>query len=234
MKKSTYGFQTDAVITTSNIPNPGVSNLQKGIAAVLAAKTTVITSAVMLTWPTFIPLSMIWGPGIIGCLTAGAVLLSVRVRKSPTRMAIDEFAHLGIAPEVIGSVIVENRAKAWLVLGYQSQFAKVQEQTQCIGDEVLAIIDGFKDDTSDINRCRHVVSRCLTQTLKILGNLEVIEKRLEAEGSIQIEDFQETVNLATDGLTKLADALKEQHQRNMDNNQNELEIDLEVADILLQ
>ena len=232
--KNKYGFKKDAVITTSTIPNPGVSRLEKAIAAVLAAKATGITSAVFLTWPVFIPFSALWGPAIIGCLTASAVFLSVRERKSPTRMAIDEFADLGVAPEVIGSVIVENRAKAWLVLGYNSQFDEVDKQTRLIGNEVLAIIDGFKDDTSDINRCRHVVSRCLTQTLKILGNLEVIEKRLEAEGSIQVEDFKETIDLAIDGLTKLADALKEQHQRNMDNNQSELEIDLEVADILLQ
>jgi hypothetical protein len=62
-------------------------------------------------------LASIWGPAVIGVGVCAATILAVRKRKSAMELAIAEFADLGVAPEVIGSVIVENRAKAWTVLG---------------------------------------------------------------------------------------------------------------------
>jgi hypothetical protein len=229
---SKYGFSTDPVaITSSVVPNPGISKTERVIATVSASKVAMLSSVVFVTWPAHVALISVAGPIGISIAVGAATWLMIR-RQKTTEMAIDEFAELGVAPEVIGSVIVESRTKAWTILGYNSQFALVQENVDAIGQEVVDIIDGFKDDTSDIHRCRHVVARCLDQAIKILQNLEVFEKRIESTDSIRQEDYQSTLDLSVDGLSQIKDALIEQHRRNLDNNQNELEIDLKIADQL--
>jgi hypothetical protein len=230
-----YGFSEDsAVITTSVIPNPGTTGVRRALAGIVAGKAAAGASLLAVAWPAHMALATIWGPAVIGVGVCAATILAVRKRKSAMQLAIGEFADLGVAPEVIGSVIVENRAKAWTVLGYTSQFADAQTQIERIGNEALAIIDGFKDDTSDIHRCRHNLTRWLDQTIKILKNFEVIERRIAGDNSITKDEYQDTYEQTLDGLTKLADALEEQHQRNLDNNQNALEIDIEVSEQLLQ
>jgi hypothetical protein len=230
-----YGFSQDpAVITTSVIPNPGTTGVRRALAGIVAGKAAAVVSLLAVAWPAHMALASIWGPVVIAVGVCAATILAVRKRKSAMELAIAEFSDLGVAPEVIGSVIVENRAKAWTVLGYVSQFSDAQTQIERIGNEALAIIDGFKDDTSDIQRCRHNLTRWLDQTIKILENFEVIERRIAGDNSITKDEYQDTCEQTLDGLTKLADALEEQHQRNLDNNQNALEIDIEVSEQLLQ
>ena len=228
-----YGFSSDPIsITSEVVPNPGVSMTERAIASVLAGKAALTGAAVLVTWPAHIATIGILGPIGIGLAIGCATWMSIRRQKTATEMAIDEFADLGVAPEVIGGVIVESRTKAWTILGYKSHFAPVQENVNAIGQEVLDIIEGFKDDTSDIHRSRHVMARCLDQTIKILQNLEVFEKRLESTESIRQEDYQDTLDLSIKGLIQIKEVLVEQHRRNLDNNLNELEIDLEIADQL--
>lgn len=230
-----YGFSEDpTVITTSVIPNPGTTGVRRALAGIVAGKAAAGASLLAVTWPAHLAFATIWGPAVIGIGVCAATILAVQKRKSAMELAIAEFADLGVAPEVIGSVIVENRAKAWTVLGYTSQFPEAQEQIERIGNEALAIIDGYKDDTSDIHRSRHNLTRWLDQTIKILENFEVIERRIAGDNSITMAEYQETYELTLDGLTKLGDALEEQHQRNLDNNQNALEIDIEVSEQLLR
>lgn len=230
-----YGFSEDpTAITTSVIPNPGTTSVRRAIAGIVLGKAAATVSYLAINWPAHMALASVWGPAVIGVGVCAAVILAVQKRKSAMQLAIEEFSDLGVAPEVIGSVIVENRAKAWTILGYNSRTENIQMQVERIGNEALQIIEGFKDDPTDIQRCRHNLTRWLDQTIKILKNFQVIERRIAAENSVSLEEFQETYQLTIDGLNKLGDALEEQHQRNLDNNQNALEIDIEVSEQLLQ
>lgn len=228
------GFAQDPIaITTSRIPNPGVTSTQRLVISLAVGAKLGLIAGLTVTWPVHIIASGLIGPAIVGAGATVGTWLAIRQRKTAMEMAIDEFRDLGVAPEVIGSVIVESRAQAWTVLSYNSQMQDIQAQVDRIGNEVLEIVDGFRDDTSDIQRCRHVLARCLDQAIKILKNFEVIERRIVGDNAITVNEYQDVYQLTVNGLTKIADALEEQHRRNLDNNQTALEIDIEISEQLL-
>lgn len=221
-----YGF------TTRDASRPGALMTEvKGriILAVNAGTALAGLSALLITWPAHIALASIAGPSIIGILAGMGAWYIQPEKKNITKLALEEFADTGLSPAVIGSVIVDSRISAHYIISYKSQSNDIQKSVDIIGKETLAIIEGFKDDPSDVMRCRHVIKQCLDQSIKILNNLAVIERRIAENNSITMEDNEGTIEFARQGLKKIADALVEQHQRNLDNNHNALEIDVSVS-----
>lgn len=224
-----YGF-TQQAINSDAIPNPGFERKQVGLTGILSGVSAGAMAFVGATWPLHMPIVAMTGPFLVGALVAGGVILNMPVKKNATALAVEEFGDTGLSPEVIGSVIVEGRISAHIILSYKSQWRYIQKSVNKIGDEVLAIINGFKDDPSDVLRCRHMMKQCLDQSMKILRNLEVIERRIAEDNSVTQDNNQEVIDEARKGLEKIAAALVEQHQRNLDNNQTALEIDVAVSE----
>jgi len=161
-------------------------------------------------------------------LTAGVWLL-IPLKKTSLELAILEYAEYGLSDSIINNVILANRQK---VLDIEIKIlditdASIKRTLARIARETLDLIDGFKDDPTDVARSRTTLTRCLDQTIKIVENYRIIEGRRETD---QTADLTEQTYV---GLQQIAEAIEEQHRRNMDNNQTALSVDLEVSDQLL-
>lgn len=213
----------------STIPNPGVSpNERLGFTAGGGA---VGASSAYLLWdfPAFFFVDL-WGPVVYTALFVVGTFLAVRVRKNPFELAIQEFDNLGLRPELIGEVIVENRAKAHQLgeIAGNLQMTDIRKALRGIKEETLAIINGFQDDPTDVARSRSNLRRVLDQALKVAQNYAT----LEAKGD-RLTNFQDTHDQTLAGLQQMRSVLAEQHKRNAENNTTALEVDLEVSDQLL-
>ena len=217
----------------SNIPNAGASRQQRRNTTLIGGSLGLILGMLMVEWPsTLLLFSHIWGPFIMMGLIAGGIFLIMQRKKDPFELAIMEFDGLGFRPETIGSVIIENRAKAYTLLVHSDTIISdtINTLINDISSEVLDIINGFHDDPSDLNRSRSTLTRCLDQAGKIVEEYEHIERRKDTmgDGFIPLQSQTEL------GLVQIRDALIEQHKRNLDNNTSALEVDLEVSDQLLK
>lgn len=214
----------------STIPNPGVTpNQRLGITAGSVA-VGASTAYLIWDWPALF-MADLWAPVVyVGMFGIGAFLMARR-RRSPFELAIMEFSDLGLKPEIIGSVIVENRSKAYelrhIAGGTRDQ--EIEKLLRQIANETLDIIHGFRDDPTDVQRSRNVLGRCMDQALKIMQNYQPVENRHVKMG----DDWWDIKEKTRQGLQQIADVLAEQHRRNMENNTSALEVDLEVSDQIL-
>ncbi len=217
-----------SVDTFSSVKNPGVTEMNRtiitGVALVLSA-----VVMVLIDWPSFNVFTSAIAPiGFVGMLTAGVWLL-IPLKKTSLELAILEYAEYGLSDSIINNVILANRQK---VLDIEIKIlditdASIKRTLARIARETLDLIDGFKDDPTDVARSRTTLTRCLDQTIKIVENYRIIEGRRETD---QTADLTEQTYV---GLQQIAEAIEEQHRRNMDNNQTALSVDLEVSDQLL-
>ena len=157
----------------SAIPNPGMVWVNRAITGIGVKLTTAVLAAGMIDWPSTVALSHYRGPVVIGGLVGTGAYLMIPQRKSPFEMAIAEFSDLGLSPEIIGAVIVENRAKAAMIRRMSNEQITnpaVQLELFRIADETDSLIAGFQDDPSDVSRSRSNMTRCLDQSIEIADN----------------------------------------------------------------
>lgn len=215
----------------SAIPNPGLGPNTRLLATGGALIASMLVAGTMINWPTdFGILSTLVAPIVFVLLFTVGVFLVLPQKMNAFQIAIMEFKDLGLGPETIGRVIVENRAHAREIDRIAKNIinSRVRGALEKIADETLEIIDGFRDDPSDVARSERVLQTCLGQTKKIVANYVVIESRRDTE---QTEDATEQ---AIKALRGFASTLEEQHRRNLDNNTSALEIDVEVSEDLLR
>ena len=118
----------DPIVDYSAIPNPGVSRTTRLLIAGGSGKAAALLSWLTISWPADILFSPLWGPIITGILISIGVFHLVNIRMDPFQLAIKEYDDLGLSPEVIGSVIVDNRAR----------LGKLAEWKNSIDDSIVA------------------------------------------------------------------------------------------------
>lgn len=228
MVRKTVSVSAPSVDTFSSVKNPGVTGMNRtlltGGALVLSA-----VAMVMIDWPSFNVFTSAIAPiAFIGMLTVGAWLV-IPLKKTSLELAIQEYSGYDLSDSIIQNVILVNRQKA---LDIKSSIpditnADIKQVLGRIVNDTLSLIDGFKDDPTDVSRSRTALTRCLDQTIKIVENYRIIEGRRDTDLTADLTEQTYT------GLQQIAEAIEEQHRRNMDNNQTALSVDLEVSDQLL-
>lgn len=207
--------------------------LPKWIPVGLVGSIYFLASLFLVSWPVFIPFVSLWGP-LVGAAMFGAFVYCFLETPEPKDAElVKEFTELGLHENVVRAVIIKNLNLANDIKSYISLEKRISELVNNISNEISQIIYGFKYDTSDVNRSRHVLDRCTSQTLKILKNLEVIETRIYNENAKR-EDYEETYYQVIVALKKINEVLIEQHKRNLENNTNELEIDIQISNQIFQ
>lgn len=212
-------------------PHPGIAPNRAKVLAMLSGISALVVSHMVVNWPVLIiPGISIAGPTLISLFVTTAIYLLMPIRRTVIEVAMSEFDDLGLSPEVIKSVIVDNRSKADdLVRLAAKTISPMNMQLMVeIAKQGLALIDDFIHNPSAINQSRVVLSRCMTQALSISTNYISIESRKSAM------DNKEFVALAVqteDGLKLILHTLQDQCRNNL--NTTALEVDLDVTRQLL-
>lgn len=209
--------------------NKGATNAGRGVIALSTGLTGLLIATTAVVWPANLAWSNVWGPVVVMALSGIGGYLSVRIRKTPTELACEEFGDLGLTTNDIVTAVLLPREKASKLVAWAATSisdSDIRGTLEDISEIVFTIIDGFKKDPSDAARSRHVLKTCLDQAKKIGDNYYVVSTGAGAS--------DDTTAQTRKGLKQIYDALEEQHRRNMDNNTAALEVDLNVSDQLLQ
>lgn len=120
-------------------------------------------------------------------------------------------------------LIRSSKEKIETIRGYGSGLEEnIRIKVEHIADIADAIVEGFKEDPSDINRSKQFLFHYLDATIDIIGKYqELVNKSAGTQIDAVLEKSEQT-------LSEIEEVFEKQYQRNLANEAMELDVNLDV------